>query len=379
MSGMAAMLPRLIAPAALQGLREPLKRVVMVGLSLAALGVPGGVGRVLIRIWPVPLSAAAQIILTLITTTSLTAMAIAASLEWYFWMRRGSGSAGRLVIAIGGSCAAFAVAILLLLVLPVPAPALYEYGLAASPLDFWTFVLWYTLIEIILLICYMGRKQQIYEQETRIATARQEWERARRAVLESRLQAIQARVEPQLLFDCLARMRQLYATGIQEGEVLLESLIDFLRCGLPHMRAATGTVYLECELLKSYALLMRSAEFSMPILHCDLDPDVAPTTIAAGGLQGLVGPWLRKASPDNDELFNIVARKTRDGVRITITGPASDLTVESFSTRQTLREIHGPLSSVTHRDTDGRLEYRLEYPDSPSGPIRNLPLAHAHG
>jgi LytS/YehU family sensor histidine kinase len=77
-----------------------------------------------------------------------------------------------------------------------------------------------------------------------------ELERAsvRRAVLESRLKVIQARVEPELLFEVLADVQRLYGRAPRDAEALLDDLIVYLRAALPQMRGDASTLGREAEL-----------------------------------------------------------------------------------------------------------------------------------
>jgi hypothetical protein len=307
----------------------------------------------------------------MITTETMTGLIVGTGLEFYWWMRQEPIDRSRRNIAIPAILALPLVLIGTLKVLPLDFSVIFEVGLAGSMEAFWLYILWRTLVVGSIGVIYLLRKRHVFDEETRINTANREWEYARRAVLESRLQAIQARVEPQLLFDSLARMRERYAQSSEQGEVLLEALTDFLRCGLPQMRTATGTVFLECALLQSYAVLLRSAAFSQPVLTCDVDHNAAASTIAAGSLQGLVAPWLRSTPADLEESFHIRASAGRGVVKVVVTGPPFDLASSLAATEQSLREIHGSRSSVTQRMLDGRLECHLEYPDDIDQPINH--------
>lgn len=76
--------------------------------------------------------------------------------------------------------------------------------------------------------------------------------RAARAVVETRLQALQARVEPQFLFDTLARVKQLYDRDAAKGELTLDALIAYLRIAMPQLRQPGSTLARECELARTY-------------------------------------------------------------------------------------------------------------------------------
>ncbi len=80
---------------------------------------------------------------------------------------------------------------------------------------------------------------------------------ARRRTLESRLQAMQARVEPQFLFNTLAQVRELYARDAHAAARMLEDLIAYLRAALPHLRESSSTLGQEVALARAYLDIMR--------------------------------------------------------------------------------------------------------------------------
>ena len=75
---------------------------------------------------------------------------------------------------------------------------------------------------------------------------------AQRRTLESRLQALQARVEPMFLFETLERIRALYRADAAAAGAMLEDLIVYLRAALPHLRESSSTVAQELELARSW-------------------------------------------------------------------------------------------------------------------------------
>ena len=79
---------------------------------------------------------------------------------------------------------------------------------------------------------------------------------ARRHTLESRLQAMQARVEPQFLFNTLAQVRELYERDEAVAGQVLDDLITYLRAALPHLRESSSTLGKEVELARSYLDIM---------------------------------------------------------------------------------------------------------------------------
>jgi hypothetical protein len=74
---------------------------------------------------------------------------------------------------------------------------------------------------------------------------------AQRSTFESRLQAMQARVEPQFLFNTLAQVQALYETDPTLADGMLDELIAYLRAALPHLRESTSTLGKEVELVRA--------------------------------------------------------------------------------------------------------------------------------
>jgi sensor histidine kinase YesM len=77
--------------------------------------------------------------------------------------------------------------------------------------------------------------------------------RKSRLALESRLQALQARVEPEFLFRTLSHVRDLYDRDVVLGSParaskMLDDLIAYLRAAMPHVRDTSSTVAQEVEL-----------------------------------------------------------------------------------------------------------------------------------
>ena len=91
------------------------------------------------------------------------------------------------------------------------------------------------------------------QQAAEIARAK-----ARRRTLESRLQALQARVEPQFLLSTLAQVSQLYDRDAALADAMLDDLIAYLRAALPHLRESTSTLAKEIALAGAYLNILRT-------------------------------------------------------------------------------------------------------------------------
>jgi LytS/YehU family sensor histidine kinase len=68
------------------------------------------------------------------------------------------------------------------------------------------------------------------------ATRRAETEQLERTILEARMQALQAQIEPHFLFNTLASIDQLILTDPPRASSMQRSLIRYLRSAMPQMR-----------------------------------------------------------------------------------------------------------------------------------------------
>ena len=94
-----------------------------------------------------------------------------------------------------------------------------------------------------------------------------------RNVLESRLAAMQAQVEPQFLFDTLVDIEQLYQKDVPGAADHLDRLITYLRVALPRLREAGSTMDAEIELVCAYLDVVRSLRGGSPTLTVSVADD----------------------------------------------------------------------------------------------------------
>jgi hypothetical protein len=95
---------------------------------------------------------------------------------------------------------------------------------------------------------------------------------AERSVLEGDLRAMQARVDPDLLFDTLLAVDRAYAGSIRSGEEALDALSAFLRAALPAEAAATSTVARELEHVRAYLVVRGLISASRPSVEMGAEP-----------------------------------------------------------------------------------------------------------
>ncbi|MBE2242093.1 MAG: histidine kinase [Burkholderiaceae bacterium] len=127
-----------------------------------------------------------------------------------------------------------------------------------APPDFWFFA--YQVCDMVLIA---GAAVWVILDRRRAALARErmlgaELDRiaAERRSLQSDLQAMQARVEPQFLFNTLTQLGALYREDAARGERMLDELINYLRAAMPKMRDTSSTLGQEIELARAYLAIV---------------------------------------------------------------------------------------------------------------------------
>jgi LytS/YehU family sensor histidine kinase len=101
-----------------------------------------------------------------------------------------------------------------------------------------------------LLLQVSARRAQ--EATQRLRAAEMDRQTAQKNVVESRLSAMQARVEPQFLFDALDRIQHAYLRDPDGAERQLDHLITYLRAALPQVREGSSTLGREAMLIEAY-------------------------------------------------------------------------------------------------------------------------------
>ena len=198
---------------------------------------------------------------------------------------------------------------------------------------------------------------------------------SRRRTLESRLQAMQARVEPQFLFNTLAQVRELYSRDTEAASRMLEDLIAYLRAALPHLRESSSTLGQEVALARAYLDIMRIRLGEKLKFEIDLPEAVAGARMPPMMLLPLVDHalvyGLQPGRPDGDIHIATHVRDGRIVLAITDSGaaflpdaPADDL--EGISRR--LHALYGDdarfeLERIVERGTRATLEIPYEVAD----------------
>jgi hypothetical protein len=91
----------------------------------------------------------------------------------------------------------------------------------------------------------------------RLQAAERDRIRRGRVALETRLQAMQARIEPRFLFNTLSQVERLFAIEPARAASMLEHLIAYLRAAMPQMRDTSSTVANEIDLVRAWLDIAR--------------------------------------------------------------------------------------------------------------------------
>lgn len=140
----------------------------------------------------------------------------------------------------------------------------------------------------------LGRRER--EARESLAAAARESDALAAQMMQARLSALQAQIEPHFLFNTLANVKRLYETSPGSGRTMLGHLIEYLRAALPSMRQSGSSVRRELDLVRSYLTILQfrmgdrlafSVEADDGALDAALPPMVLPTLVENAIKHGL--------------------------------------------------------------------------------------------
>lgn len=199
----------------------------------------------------------------------------------------------------------------------------------------------------------------------RLQASERERAAAQQQLSVSRLLALQARVEPQLLFDTLARIDAALAEENDDGRAdrRLADLIGLLRAMQPSAHARASTLAREVALIEAYARVSAEVGLQPGWLSFDITPDAARAAFAPLVLL----PLMRRLAAVPTWRWHVAA--TRDAARLHIAviapgaGPASFAAamqgIDLDELRQRLVAVHGP-GATMQLDAHGEPRLALE-------------------
>ncbi len=169
-----------------------------------------------------------------------------------------------------------------------------------------------------------------------------------RKVLQSRLAAMQAQVEPRFLFDTSVGIEQLYARDATQGAAQMDRLIAYLRVALPRLRESGSTVAAEAELVQSYLAVVQASAGGRPQLRVTVAGDCAGAPLHPM----LLLPLVQRAVRDPalvPATIDLVAKRSGDAVTIVLRlarGGLCDGDDELHRVQGRLAALYGPQAQL---------------------------------
>ena len=169
---------------------------------------------------------------------------------------------------------------------------------------------------------------------------------ASRAVLASRLAAMQARVEPRFLLGTLAQVESLYDRDPKAGDRMLDGLIAYLRAALPQLRSQRSTLKQEVQLAESYLRIMQIRMGSRLDCRVDVRPELGDCDFPPMMLLPLIEDALRNGLEPllHGGTIAITADVDGDRVRVRISDdglPRTAASNDGFAMTTLLERLRG--------------------------------------
>lgn len=195
--------------------------------------------------------------------------------------------------------------------------------------------------------------------------------RAARDILQTRLQAMQARVDPQLLFDTLARTRQRYDVSPILGEQTLDNLIAYLRIAMPRLLATSSTLAREIDLARAYAAIVADCGDRKVAFAIDRNEDGAHIPFPSMLLLPLVEHAVScgRHAPSDENAISIRAHVAGTNLQVTVGhgGSAFSTAAGSESINRVRERLHELFEGRARLELRGRpdrgTEAVMEIPD----------------
>ncbi|MEP6609724.1 MAG: histidine kinase [Burkholderiaceae bacterium] len=216
----------------------------------------------------------------------------------------------------------------------------------------------FSLIMTLLYFAHL-RRSRVHERAiARLAAAQAAQRHARLRIVQARLQEMQARIDPQILFDMLEAARRLYECDAARAERFLDELIMFLRAALPRLRTASSGLLREVELARAFVrlhALAGSTGLGMTI-------DVAPDAMHARFPPGVLLPLLDTAVASHTGPCQLKAARSSDGCRLVLTLGATPSEGSVARVQSLLMELYGASGKLDIERTTGAINIIVTVP-----------------
>jgi hypothetical protein len=194
---------------------------------------------------------------------------------------------------------------------------------------------------------------------------------ASKRMLGSRLQAMQARAEPQFLLNTLSQVKALYERDQGRGERVLDALIAYLRAAMPSMRDTTSTVGRECDLVRAFLDIARVRLEDRLDFMIEIHDTAGEAKLPPMILIPLVERLVQQPLPPRRHLsIRVEVMRIQRELRLSITSTQSSLAAAcevTGSIRERLAALYGEKANLLVRHASGqRTEAVLTVPHEPA-------------
>lgn len=199
-----------------------------------------------------------------------------------------------------------------------------------------------------------------------VLDARREQAAVAREVLESRLAAMQAQVEPQFLFNALVGIEALYQKDAAAAADNLDRLIQYLRVALPRLREPGSTIAAEIDLVRAYLAVVTSLHGGRPALSVTVGDGSGDARFYPMLLLPLVQRAVRGQQAELPESIRIGVQRVGDEIvivtRIALAGGCAE-DFELLRVRERLAGLYGTRAALDCLELDsGTTQFTLRVP-----------------
>lgn len=169
------------------------------------------------------------------------------------------------------------------------------------------------------------RAQAFAESQQKVA----ETQSASRQLMEARLQALQAQVEPHFLYNTLANVQALTEVDPPAANKMVGHLIEYLRAALPKMRETSSTVGQEVELARAYLNILKMRMGTRLEFDINVPADLSSVPFPPLMLPSLVENAIKHGLEPVREggRIDVIAEKTGERIRVIVKDTGRGLSV----------------------------------------------------
>ena len=223
------------------------------------------------------------------------------------------------------------------------ADVLAEQGVVQSALTMHLHAAVFSFTMVLLFLAHLRRSHRRAAATARLAAAQAAQREARADIARARLAAVQARIDPQLLFGMLEAVRAAYQSDAARAECLLDELIAFLRAALPTLRAGSSSVPHEAALAQACVKLHALAGAGEASLSVAVSAEAMHARFPPGVLLPLIDDALRTQPGP----CTLRATRQAGACRVMLALPQAPSQAVLARVRALLAEVYGASAQLT--------------------------------